>query len=355
VITGFLLVFFLFLGKGCLLFSWDDPGEIIPCLLFCLSLDAKGAPIMTLVSLTDCCRLLVIDPKTLRRWLSHCGMSAQPHPLDARCKCVTREQVEQLAAVHRRTLPDQEGLHVHPEPSALSTPAMSAPVLSDVLPDVSAHIASLSKQLVGLQAHVATLEHHLALLVEQLQKEQQWRTSQAETFEDKSLESAQDKSSEVSQDQSWASSQDKSLESAQDKSSEVSQDQSWASSQDKSLDKEPALPSPSIDRRKHPHVLPLVEYGAQGKYVMISPSSGLLELSPDSPEWFAWLSTLPSFRFVGQHGRFTAFRGYQCSPSTPWWAHRQIRTRSYKRRLGTTAFVTIESLELAAASLQALV
>ena len=97
------------------------------------------------------------------------------------------------------------------------------------------------------------------------------------------------------------------------------------------------------------------EYGVQGKYVVISPEQGLLSFEPDSPQWFAWLSTLPSFRFVGQQGRLTAFRGYQCSPSTPWWAHRQIRNRSYKRRLGTTAFVTIESLELAAASLQALV
>ena len=88
---------------------------------------------------------------------------------------------------------------------------------------------------------------------------------------------------------------------------------------------------------------------------MISPEQGMLELSPDSPEWLAWLSTLPSFRFVGKLGRFTAFRGYQCSPSTPWWAHRQIRSHSHKRRLGTTASVTIASLELAASSLQALV
>ena len=151
---------------------------------------------MTLVSLTDCCRLLVIDPKTLRRWLSHCGLSAQPHPLDARCKCVTREQVEQLAAVHRRTLADPQGLPVHPEPSALSTAGRSAPVLSEVLLDFSAHSASLSTQLVGLQAHIATLEHQLALLGEQLQKEQHWRTSQAETFGDKSSECSQEKSLE---------------------------------------------------------------------------------------------------------------------------------------------------------------
>ena len=266
-------------------------------------------------------------------------MTAHPHPLDARCKCLTREQVQQMAVVHRRTLVDQEGQPVHPEPSALSTAGRSAPVLSEVLPDFSAHSASLSTQLVGLQAHVVTLEHQLALLVEQLQKEQHWRTSQAETFEDKSWEHCQDLSLEASQEKSWECSQDKSLE----------------SSRDKSLEKEPALPSASIDRRKHPHVLPLVEYGAQGKYVVISPQEGLLEFSPDSPQWFAWLSTLPSFRFVGKLGRFTAFRGYQCSESTPWWAHRHIRNRSYKHRLGTTALVTIESLERAAASLQALV
>jgi len=89
--------------------------------------------------------------------------------------------------------------------------------------------------------------------------------------------------------------------------------------------------------------------------VVISPEQGMLSFEPDSPEWFAWLSTLPSFRFVGLHGRFTAFRGYQCSPHTSWWAHRQIRNHSHKRRLGLTASVTIASLELAASSLQALV
>ena len=97
---------------------------------------------------------------------------------------------------------------------------------------------------------------------------------------------------------------------------ECSQDKSLECSQDKSLRKEPVLPSASIDRRKQPHVLPLVEYGAQGKYVVISPEEGLLAFEPDSPEWFTWLSTLPSFRFVGEPGRFTAFRGYQCSANT---------------------------------------
>ena len=276
---------------------------------------------MTMVSLTDCCRLLAIDPKTLHRWMSLSHLSAQPHPLDARLKCVTREQVQQLAVTHRRSLPESSEQHFQPETSAPSTPSdvIRASVLSSVVSDVSVHITALTQQLGSLQAHVATLHHQLALLTEQWQKEQQWRTSVTKTFLDKSQESSLDKS------------------------------------QESSLDKEPALPSPSIDRRKHPHVLPLVEYGAQGKYVMVSPEQGMLSFEPDSPQWFAWLSTLPSFRFVGQQGRFTAFRGYQCSESTPWWAHRQIRNHSHKRRLGTTAAVTIASLELAASSLQALV
>ena len=292
---------------------------------------------MTMVSLTDCCRLLAIDPKTLHRWMSLSHLFAQPHPLDARLKCVTREQVQQLAVTHRRSLPESSEQHFQPETSAPSTPSdvIRASVLSSVVSDVSVHITALTQQLGSLQAHVATLHHQLALLTEQWQKEQQWRTSVTKTFMGKSQESSLDKSQESSLGKSQESSLDKAQES--------------------SLDKEPALPSPSIDRRKHPHVLPLVEYGAQGKYVMISPEQGLLSFEPDSPQWFAWLSTLPSFRFVGQQGRFTAFRGYQCSESTPWWAHRQIRNHSHKRRLGTTAAVTIESLELAASSLQALV
>jgi hypothetical protein len=243
---------------------------------------------------------------------------------------------------------------------------MSVPVVSCAMPDGSAPLTDLTQQLVGLQAHVATLEHQLSLLLEQLQKEQEWPTSHASTVQDKSQESSQDKSQESSQDKSQESSQDKSQESSQDKSQESSQDKSQESSQDKSQessqdksqDKGSALTrtqAPSIDRRKHPHVLPVVEYSAQGKYVLITPEEGMLSFEPDSPAWFAWLATLPSFRFVGKLGRFTAFRGYQCSASTPWWAHRQIRNHSHKRRLGMTASVTIECLELAASSLQALV
>ena len=282
---------------------------------------------MTIMSLADSCRLLAIDAKTLHRWLSLAHISVQAHPLDARLKCVTCEQVQQLAATHRRTLPE---LSEQPFPAAPSVPSIpsdvrAASVWSSVVSEVSTPITELTQQLGSLQTQVVTLQHQLALLTEQLQKEQQWRISVTKTFEDNSLESSLEKSAE--------SSLEKPTES--------------------SLEKE-SVPT-SIDRRKHPRVLPLVEYGAQGNYVVISPEQGMLSFEPDSPEWFAWLSTLPSFRFVGLHGRLTAFRGYQCSPHTSWWAHRQIRNHSHKRRLGLTDSVTIASLELAASSLQALV
>ena len=288
---------------------------------------------MTILSLADSCRLLAIDAKTLRHWLRLAHISVQAHPFDARLKCVTSEQVQHLAATHRRTLPEsreQPFPATPPAPSIL--PDVSTAVWSSVVSEISGPITELAQHLGSLQAQIAMLQNQLALLTEQLQKEQQRRTSVIETFENTSLESSLDKSAESSLDKSAESSLDKSAKSSLDKSVPV-----------------------SIDRRKHPHILPLVEYGAQGQYVVISPEEGLLSFEPDSPEWFAWLSTLPSFRFVGQHGRFTAFHGYQCSPGTSWWAHRQIRNHSHRHRLGLPASVTIASLELAASSLQALV
>ena len=328
---------------------------------------------MTILSLADSCRLLAIDAKTLRHWLRLAHISVQAHPFDARLKCVTSEQVQHLAATHRRTLPEsreQPFPATPPAPSIL--PDVSTAVWSSVVSEISGPITELAQHLGSLQAQIAMLQNQLALLTEQLQKEQQRRTSVIETFENTSLESSLDKSAESSLDKSAESSLDKSAESSLDKSAESSLDKSAKSSMDKSaessldksaessLDKsaksslDKSVPV-SIDRRKHPHILPLVEYGAQGQYVVISPEEGLLSFEPDSSEWFAWLSTLPSFRFVGQQGRFTAFRGYQCSPGTSWWAHRQIRNHSHRRRLGLPASVTLASLELAASSLQALV
>jgi len=48
--------------------------------------------------------------------------------------------------------------------------------------------------------------------------------------------------------------------------------------------------------RARARLIPLIEYGAAGTYVVICPQEGELALPPDSPEWFGWFATLSSFR-----------------------------------------------------------
>jgi hypothetical protein len=94
----------------------------------------------------------------------------------------------------------------------------------------------------------------------------------------------------------------------------------------------------------------LIEYGAQGTYVIISSQEGELHLAPDSAEWFEWLASISSFRFVGKQGRFTAYRHDRRSRS--WRAHRLIHQHHYKQTLGVTDQLTIHRLEQMAAALQ---
>ena len=77
-------------------------------------------------------------------------------------------------------------------------------------------------------------------------------------------------------------------------------------------------------------------------------------LVPDSAEWFEWLATISSFRFVGQQGRFTAYRDTKHgSPTRSWRAYRTIHQHNYKCSLGVTDALTLACLEQAAATLQA--
>jgi hypothetical protein len=53
---------------------------------------------MTLLALKEGCALLGSDAKTLRHWMQQAHLCFQPHPNDARLKCVTSEHLELLAA-----------------------------------------------------------------------------------------------------------------------------------------------------------------------------------------------------------------------------------------------------------------
>jgi hypothetical protein len=104
--------------------------------------------------------------------------------------------------------------------------------------------------------------------------------------------------------------------------------------------------------RGRSRVLPLIAYTAVGTYVVICPTLGELPFLPDTPEWFDWLATLNSFRFLGQQGRLSTYRNHGRSC---WMAYRRIHGRRYDYGLGNTKHLTIALLEQMAATLQSYV
>ncbi|WP_157508336.1 hypothetical protein [Ktedonobacter racemifer] len=65
------------------------------------------------------------------------------------------------------------------------------------------------------------------------------------------------------------------------------------------------------------------------------------------------VATLSSFRFVGQSGRFTAYRETNHGkPTRGWIAMISLHGRHYKHWLGVTDRLTIDHLERMAAHLQ---
>ncbi len=112
------------------------------------------------------------------------------------------------------------------------------------------------------------------------------------------------------------------------------------------------LPLACHPTEKRARLIPLVEYGARGQYVLICPKQGELQITPDSPEWFAWLASLSSFRFVGQSGRFSARRGYNRRPNRGWYAKPAIHHKNYSKYIGVSEHITTARLEQIAAEFQ---
>ncbi len=284
---------------------------------------------MTTIAQTDCCTMLGIDPKTLRNWLRHANMQFVTHPSDARLKCLTQEQVQQLAALHDRPLsspltaqPGQESEALPPSPT-------------HSLPNSGVPEADLGQSLVRLQAQVATMQEHLTQLVLELLHERELRL---EWLRERELRSEQRLST---------------LEALvtpllePPPSPQVQASTTVAERLD--AQRSPACRPFPVKTRSGSRVLPLIGYAATGTYVVICPTVGELPFSPDSPEWFAWLATLNSFRFLGQQGRLSTYRnkGRSC-----WMAYRRIHGRRYEYALGSTEHLTIDRLEQMAATLQ---
>ncbi len=290
---------------------------------------------MALIPLIDCYDLLDMDAKTLRTSLKRAGIVPTPHPSDARIKCLTTEQLELLASRHARTLrptqtqaPDQKTGE-----QAASLPASFPSVPSGglcVLP--SEHELSLVQKLALLESRVAQLSEHLTsltlLLLKPPNQNLDARLSRLEAI--------------------LAHLTEKPLSCPPPPLQEEA-----GEPEEVVVAHKPARPLIPAEEQARSRMPPLIEYSAQGTYVIVSSLEGELALRPDSPEWFEWLATLTSFRFVGQAGRLTAYRNrHQGHYTRGWTAYRCFHGRHYKHWLGITDRLTIACLEQMAAALQ---
>jgi len=253
---------------------------------------------MTFVSVAQATRRLGIDAKTLRRWLAEAQLPLHRHPSDGRKKGVSAEDLHLLAQRHQRSL----------APLPQESPAPGA----DELPAWGAALLALPERLDALQAQIAALQQQVTDLTRLLQQHRQEPAiPAASTQQAKSASRPSKPASPASRSR-------------------------------------PAAKPP----RKPVHVLPRVEYGDEGHYVVICPKHGLLPFEPDTPEWFAWVAEQSSFRFVGKGGSFSAHHEWRV-PRGAWRAHRHIRNHGYHLRLAPSQELTMAVLEQAAEALQA--
>lgn len=292
---------------------------------------------MTPLSVADGARMLGIHPKTLHHWLTQAHVPVTAHPTDARIKCMTLEQVQQVARLHGRPLLPSVSQSVplpagapllassegQASPTQVSLTAQS--LASSPLPADCPHAAALLQKLSCLETKVVTLQEQLAHLALALLHEREQAVEQRLATLESLIHSLPGKPLP-------ADPQEQGTRPAA----------ACASPKSRQL-----LPAEQRARERMPA---LIEYGAQGTYVIISSQEGELHLVPDSTEWFEWLATISSFRFVGQQGRFTAHRHGRLSRS--WRARRVIHQRHYWQTLGVTDHLTIHRLEQVAAALQ---
>ncbi len=264
---------------------------------------------MTSLTFTECCQRLSVTPKTLRQWLTQAEMSLHPHPTDARITCLASEQLQLLAALHGRVL--------QPSGNALIGGGLGPPETTD---------ADLRTRLAQLEAQVATLQTQLTDLAFQLLREREQRAEQRLPALEAQLSLVRD-------------------EALVPLAGSVP-----------GVPDQPEIPSfVCHPTEKRTPLIPLIEYGARGRYVLISPEGEELSITPDAPEWFSWLASLSSFRFVGQTGRFSARRGYNRHPNRSWYAQRGIHQKNYSKYIGVSEHITTARLEQVAAHFQSYV
>lgn len=272
---------------------------------------------MPLLPVADGARLLGIHPKTLRHWLTTAHLPLVAHPTDARIRCVAQEALLEVASLHRRPLPHLSA------GATLEKDTVSGGAAESAHRAPSASLADVLHQLAQLQAHVATLQHHLVKLTLELLQER-----------------TEDSEQRLQPLAALASQPLASLQPLQQATME-----------------NPSPPEPRllpVEVRARDRVTALIAYGAQGQYVAVCPRQGVLSLVPDSPQWFDWLASLTSFRFLGPAGRFSACRASEKGQYTRRWAaRRSFHGHDCWHYLGVTDHLTLACLEQAAIALQA--
>jgi len=291
---------------------------------------------MTSFPLMDCCELLAIDPKTLRHWRQQAMMSLHIHPSDGRRKCLTEEQVQQLAVLHGRALKPYEA---RPTASLVETSPLGAPqepsrpqTINDMVTVKTASVVlreeeNVRQKLSQLEAQIIAQQQQLILLTRELLRERATRTERRLSSSDTCAQPQVLPEILSSQYENLTTSVYSAVRPLH----------------------------PAEQRARFLVLPPLIEYSAAGTYVVISSQEGEIPLIPDSLEWFEWFRTLSSFRFVGKSGHFGACRGYDRRPTRTWHAHRTLHQHEYRHYLGLSEHLTIAHLEQMAARLQSYV
>jgi hypothetical protein len=266
---------------------------------------------MTLVPLTTCCLSLGVDPKTLRLWLKAAQLACTPHPGDARLKCLTLQELEQIAQFHGRPLPSLvPAMASHPVAAVAAQEPAATPPAPDAV-HLSHQLDLLQQQVATLQAQVAELA--LALLAVRPSHPQSPLT----------VALACPALSEPGCSPAVA-----------------------------------AVPAPTSAAQARPRVrsraLPLIQLRNDGSVVVVAPKEGVLPLVPDSAEWFAWLASIEAFSFESPAGRYSATRKFRSGQRIQaWTAHGSLHGRSCGLYLGQTPTLTLARLHQMAATVRA--
>jgi hypothetical protein len=276
----------------------------------------KGALIMTLVPLTQCCLALGVDPKTLRLWLQAAQLACCLHPEDARKKCLTLAQLEQLAQLHGRPL-SSTVLHALASPRCApgSEPASVVPSQEPDEAGVREPLRLLQQQVSTLQAQVTELALLLVRAV-------------------------------VAHDGPPAPSAAAGPTTPGGAGAPADRGASDATPARVLGQTRGAVPADAAPTRRRSRALPLIQIRADGSVVAIAPNEGVLSVVPDSPAWFAWLSSLTAFSFESQQGRFSATRKFRRGQRIQSWnVHGSMHGRSCTLYLGLTPTLTLARLQ----------